>query len=187
MSAFLDAVAADDPKTREALYIKHAKELRQKVRDLKKADYAAQLEGKVDFTVMFLPGDDLLAAAFKYDPKLQEDALNSRVLIATPVTLVALLRTVGVYWKQHDLAQGAEEIQEWARELHKRVVTFVEHLAGIGKHLGQAQDSYNKTIGSYERRVRPAGQKLEQLNAVQGELPEVAEVEESVRQLSLPQ
>lgn len=187
MSAFLDAVAADDPKTREALYIKHAKDLRQKVRDLKKADYASQLEGKVDFTVMFLPGDDLLAAAFKYDPDLQEDALNSRVLIATPVTLVALLRTVGVYWKQHDLAQGAEEIQEWAKELHKRVATFVEHLAGIGKHLGQAQDSYNKAIGSYERRVRPAGQKLEQLNAAQGELPEVNEIEEPVRQLTLPQ
>jgi DNA recombination protein RmuC len=187
MSAFLDAVAADDPKTRDALFLKHSKDLREKVRELKKADYASQLDGEIDFTVMFLPGDDLLAAAFKYDPDLQEYAINNRVLIATPVTLVALLRTVGVYWRQHDLAQGAKEIQHWAEELHKRVATFVGHFAAIGKHLGQAQESYNQAIGSYERRVRPAGQKLEQLNATQGELPEVAEVEEPVRQLTLPQ
>lgn len=183
LAAFQDATAAEDPKLRDAKLLQHANDLKEHVKELKRRDYAADLDGEVDFTVLFLPGDHLLAAAYEHNPELQEKALADRILIATPVTLVALLRTVGLYWKQHDLAENAREIQKQAETLHKRVLDFFAHLAGIGKHLGQALDSYNRAVGSYERRVLPAGRQLEQMNATRGELPELPQVEKPLRAL----
>jgi len=184
LAAFQDAIAAEDPKVRDAKLTQHAADLKKHVDALKKRDYTADLDGEVDFTVLFLPGDHLLAAAYEHNPGLQEKALTDRILIATPVTLVALLRTVGLYWKQHDLAEGAREIQVQAEELHKRVATFIGHFSGIGKHLGQAQESYNKAVGSYESRVLPAGRELEKLNATTGEIPAVASVDKPVRSIT---
>lgn len=183
LAAFQDATAAEDPKLRDAKLLQHANDLKEHVKELKRRDYAADLDGEVDFTVLFLPGDHLLAAAYEHNPELQEKALADRILIATPVTLVALLRTVGLYWKQHDLAENAREIQKQAETLHKRVLDFFAHLAGVGKHLGQALDSYNRAVGSYERRVLPAGRQLEQMNATRGELPELPQVEKPLRAL----
>jgi len=184
MAAFQKALDADDPKERAAHFAQHAKDLGDRIRELKQADYASRLDGDVDFTVMFLPGDNLLAAAFQNAPDLQEKALKDKILIATPVTLIALLRTVGLYWRQHDLAEGAREIQGWAEELHKRVTVFAEHLAAVGKHLGQAQGAYNKAVGSYESRVLPAGRRLEELNATKADLPAIPPVEQPVREIS---
>ena len=186
LAAFQDAIDAEDPKVRDAKLVQHANDLKGHVDTLKKRDYTAGLEGEVDFTVLFLPGDHLLAAAYEHKPELMEKALTDRILIATPVTLVALLRTVGLYWKQHDLAEGARDIQIQAHELHKRVATFVTHFAGIGKNLGLAQEAFNKAVGSYESRVLPAGRELEALNSAQGELPEIARVEKAVRTLQAP-
>jgi DNA recombination protein RmuC len=186
LAAFQDAIAAEDPKVRDAKLIQHADALKTHVDALKKRDYTADLDGEVDFTVLFLPGDHLLAAAYEHNPGLQEKALKDHILIATPVTLVALLRTVGLYWKQHDLAEGAREIQVQSEELHKRVTTFANHFAGIGKHLGQAQESYNKAVGSYESRVLPAGRQLETLNATKGELPEIAQIDKPMRAITAP-
>ena len=183
LAAFQDAIRSDDPGVRDAKLVEHANALKGHVDALKKRDYSAELAGDVDFTVLFLPGDHLLAAAYEYKPDLQEKALADRILIATPVTLVALLRTVGLYWKQNDLAKGAREIQEQADELHKRIRVFVNHFASVGKHLGQAQDAFNSAVGSYQSRVLPAGQKLEALNATREELPEVEPVEKAMRTL----
>ena len=183
LAAFQDAIAAKDPKLRDAKLLQHANDLKAHVDTLKRRDYTADLDGDVDFTVLFLPGDHLLAAAYEHKPELQEKALADHILIATPVTLVALLRTVGLYWKQNDLAEGARDIQLQADELHKRVAIFVTHFAGIGKHLGQAQEAFNSAVGSYESRVLPAGRQLEALNATQGKLPELEHVEEPVRTL----
>jgi DNA recombination protein RmuC len=184
LAAYQDAFATEDPKARKSLLEQHAKDMRAHVRELKKRDYASQLEGEVDFTVMFLPGDHLLSAAFEINPGLQEEALGDRILIATPVTLVALLRTIGLYWRQHDLAMGARDIQEQAELLHSRIEVFANHLLKVGKHLGGAQGAYNDAIGSYEKRVLPAARKLEELNATKGELPELPEVETPVRALN---
>jgi len=183
LAAYQDAHAAEDPKERGILLEKHARDMRDHVRELKRRDYASQLDGDIDFTVMFLPGDHLLAAAFEVKPELQEEALSDRILIATPVTLVALLRTIGLYWRQHDLALGAQDIQRAAEELHNRIKTFADHLVKIGKHLSAAQDTYNSAIGSYERRILPAGRKLEELNATKDALPEISTVERPVRTL----
>jgi len=184
LAAFQDAIDAEDSKVRDAKLVQHANDLKTHVDALKRRDYTADLDGEVDFTVLFLPGDHLLAAAYEYNPELQEKALSDHILIATPVTLVALLRTVGIYWKQHDLAEGAREIQVQAEKLHERVSIFATHLAGIGKHLGQAQESYNNAVGSYELRVLPAGRQLETLNATKGELPEISQVDKPVRTLT---
>lgn len=183
LAAFQDAIAATDPKLRDAKLLQHANDLKTHVDTLKRRDYTAGLDGDVDFTVLFLPGDHLLAAAYEHKPELQEKALSDHILIATPVTLVALLRTVGLYWKQHDLAKGARDIQLKATELHKRIATFVTHLVGMGKHLGRAQEAFNSAVGSYESRVLPAGQQLEALNATQGDLPELDRVETPLRTL----
>ena len=186
LAAFQDASQATDPDVRSAKLAQHANALKSHVDELKKRDYTAGLEGDVDFTVLFLPGDHLLAAAYEHRPELLEKALGDRILIATPVTLVALLRTVGLYWRQHDLAEGARDIQVQAQELHKRVAKFVSYVAGIGKYLGQAQDAFNRAVGSYETRVLPAGRELESLNSTQGELPEIRRVETAVRTLQAP-
>jgi len=186
LAAFQDASQATDPDVRNAKFAQHANDLKSHVDELKKRDYTAGLEGDVDFTVLFLPGDHLLAAAYEHRPELLEKALGDRILIATPVTLVALLRTVGLYWRQHDLAEGARDIQIQAQELHKRVATFVGHVAAIGKSLGQAQDAFNRAAGSYETRVLPAGRELEALNSAQGRLPEIQRVETAVRTLQVP-
>ena len=183
LAAFQDAINAKDPKIRDAKLVQHANDLKAHVDTLKKRDYTADLDGRVDFTVLFLPGDHLLSASYEHRPDLQEKALADRILIATPVTLVALLRTVGLYWKQHDLAEGARDIQVLAEELHKRVAVFVRHFGGIGKSLVQAQESFNSAVGSYESRVLPTGRQLEALNATQGELPEVPRAETTVRSL----
>ena len=183
LAAFQDAINAKDPKIRDAKLVQHANDLKAHVDTLKKRDYTADLDGRVDFTVLFLPGDHLLSASYEHRPDLQEKALADRILIATPVTLVALLRTVGLYWKQHDLAEGARDIQVLAEELHKRVAVFVRHFGGIGKSLVQAQEFFNSAVGSYESRVLPTGRQLEALNATQGELPEVPRAETTVRSL----
>jgi len=182
-SAFMEAMQQNDPKLRDTKLLQHASDLSKHVKELKRRDYAAALEGEVDFTVLFLPGDHLLAAAQEKNGEIIGEALADRILIATPVTLVALLRTVGLYWKQHDLAENAREIQKQAETLHKRVGDFFSHLAGVGKYLGQALNSYNQAVGSYERRVLPAGRQLEQMNATRGELPELPQVEKPLRAL----
>jgi DNA recombination protein RmuC len=183
LAAYWDANTTDDPKQQAIHLRQHAKDMRAHVRELTRRDYASQLDGNVDYTVMFLPGDHLLAAAFEVTPTLQEDAIAQRILIATPVTLVALLRTVGLYWKQQDLADNAREIHLHAEELHERIATFVHHLAKVGRHLEQAQGTYNEAVASYESRVLPAGRRLEALNATKSELPELIPAAKPMREL----
>ena len=183
LAAFWNLHETEDPKEQRAHLMQHAKDMRGHVRALARRDYSSQLGGQVDYTVMFLPGDHLLAAAFEVNPSLQEDALKERILIATPVTLVALLRTAGLYWKQQDLADNAREIQRQAEELHERIASFVGHLVKVGRHLAQAQSAYNEAVGSYEVRVLPAGKRLEGLNATKGKLPELATLEKPIRKL----
>lgn len=179
LSAYLGAMEATDPEARRTLLQRHAQDLRVRVDELARKDYAAAVGGRVDFTVMFVPGDPILAAAFEHDPELQVDALRKRVLVATPVTLVALLRTVGIYWQQQAVAEDAQEVWDAARELYKRTATFQGHLENLGKGLERAVRSYWDARGSFERSVLPQGRRLEELGAAPEarrleDLPEVA-------------
>lgn len=166
MAAFLDAQKEADPARRRAFLEQHARDLRGHVTTLSRKDYAANMAGEIDFTVMFLPGDHLLEAAFHTAPHLQEEAMEHGILLATPVTLLALLKTVAIYWKQDKLARDAQQIADVAKEYHKRMRTFVGHLEKTGDGLKAATKAYNKAVGSYSKQVQPQGRRLEEMTGV---------------------
>jgi len=177
LRAYLDAVEATDSQERKRRLDEHVRALRQHVRDLAQRDYASSLPGEVDLVVLFLPGDAFLAAAFQHEPELQVEALRSKVLLATPTTLVALLRTVAIYWQQRSLAEHAEEIAGVARELYDRAAKLGEELDGVGRGLQTALDAYNRVVGSFKHRLLPMSTRLEQLKAT----------EQSRRELTAPE
>ena len=187
-SDYAKACETSDSAEREAHLAAHAAAVRLRVKDLARKDYARVLDAEVDFTVMFIPADPMLAAAFQHNPELQTDALRDRVLIATPVTLVALLRTVGVYWNQEKLARNADEVVQVAGALYERLSLFGEHLGKVGKGLNSAVAGYNKALGSFQRRVLPSCRKLEELGAVpdsKRQVEQPPEVDSSAGQLEL--
>jgi len=176
LTGYLKAVEAVDEEARAAGLREHVLAVRAHIRALAGRDYAAELGGNFDFVVLFLPGDAFLAAAFSEDPDLQVEALRSRVLVATPTTLVALLRTVAIYHQQRALAENAREIADTARELYDRAAKIGDDLGRAGRGLKTAVDAYNAAVGSYERRFLPMGQKLANLKVT----------EQSRRELTAP-
>jgi DNA recombination protein RmuC len=184
---YMKACETEDAAAREGHLKAHARALRGFVDSLRKKDYASQLEGPIDFTVLFVPTDAVLAAAFSAEPEIQAKALESRVLIATPVTLMALLRTVGIYWRHERLAESAEHMADAAHDLYDRTLVFRDHLERVGKGLGTAVDAFDKAVGSFERRVMPAGRKLDELGGRRGTtkaLESPKPVGKSVRELA---
>ncbi len=166
LSAYMQGAELTAEEARDAAYQQHAKDLRRHVTQLSTREYADALGSELDMVVLFLPGDPLLAAAFAHDPDLQVDALRNKILLATPTTLVALLRTVAIYWQQLSMAENAERIAETARTLYDRTRVFAEHLTGVGKDLQGAVDNYNKAIRSFESRLLPMGRQLEEMRVV---------------------
>lgn len=185
LAAFDRAMATQDGKERAAHLLQHAKDLRMHVQEMAKRDYSQYTKGDTDFTVLFLPGDHLLAAAFEAMPQLQEEAFDKRILITTPVTLVALLRTVSLYWRQHQMAENAQEIAQEANELMSRLGVFLGHFSKVGRGLGSAVKAFNDAVGSYERRILPTGRKVAELQHQQDQLPEVDSVDREVRRLEV--
>ena len=165
LAAYLEAVEARDEDERKRHLVDHARQLRDHVRKLAAKSYWSQFENAPDFVVLFLPGEAFFSAALEQDPRLIEDAFGEAVLIATPTTLVALLKSVAYGWRQELLAENAREISEAARTLYDRVRVFTEHFARVGKGLEDALKAYNAAIGSYERNVLPQGRRIERLGA----------------------
>jgi DNA recombination protein RmuC len=163
LTAYLDAAAATTDAARQELLAAHARQLRDHVKALGQTDYARAFQPAPDFVVMFLPAEPLLATAFEHDAGLFEFAADARVIPATPLTLLALLRTVAGGWRQERLAQNAEEIQQLGRDLYDRLTKLVEHLDDVGGHLEQAADSYNRLVGSLEAKVLPAARRFKDL------------------------
>ena len=137
---------------------------------------------------MFIPAEPILGAAFEADPDLQDYAFAKRILVATPVTLIALLRTVGLYWQQQTLAENAREIYDQSKELYNRTLKFSDHLAKVGKGLRSAVTYFNSAVGSFERRVVPAGRELEKLKIPEGQMSidAPALIAEDVRTVNAP-
>lgn len=163
LTDFLAAAEATDEAQRKKALDRHVKALRAHIKTLASRDYAEALGADLDLVVMFLPGEQFLSAAFAQDPDLQVEALRSKVLIATPTTLVALLRTVAIYWQQRSLAANAEAIAAAARDLYQRAAKFSDDLDRLGKGLGAALKAYNQAVGSFDRRILPMGRRLEEL------------------------
>ncbi len=185
LNAYLEAQEATDPKVREAALDRHAKAVRDHVKTLAARGYAESLEGDVDMVVLFLPGDPFLAAAFERDPDLQVDSLRQKVLLATPTTLIALLRTVAIYWQQSSMVENAEAIAAAARELYERAAKFGADLSDMGRGLATALSAYNRAVGSYDRRLMPMGRRLEEMMVTlqtKRDLETPAGIEGTVRQ-----
>ena len=167
INAYLEASeATNDAKRRQALD-RHVREIKGHVKALAGRDYAATLDAEIDLVVMFLPSDALLADAYSREPELQTDALRQKILVATPTTLVALLRTVAIYWQQRALAENAAEIASVAGMLYERAAKFGEEFAGVGKSLQGALDAYNRAVGSFDHRLIPMAQRLEEMKVAE--------------------
>ncbi len=189
-AAFQQAKDATDPAQARSFMEAHAKAIRKHFTDLSGKDYSSSIQGEIDFTVMFMPGDHLLEAALAVDPGLQDEALRKKVLITNPVSLVALLRTVRVYWRQEETDRNAQKIADAARELYERTATWMEHVGKIGKGLKTAVEAHNRSVGSWERRVAPAGKKMRDLKVQGTELKSLddskvgpSEIDEDLRDL----
>lgn len=182
LQGVLDAYEARDEEERERHLLDHARLLRKHVKLLADKAYWVGLDSAPDFVVMFLPGEHLYGAALEADPALIEDAMARRVLIATPTTLLALLRAVGYGWQQERVAESAQAISELGRELHGRLVRLSGLLATLGTRLNSAVRAYNDTVGSYEARVLPGARRLEDHGIGAGrELPGLEHVTVSAR------
>jgi DNA recombination protein RmuC len=187
LHAYLEAVEATDDTVQRAKLRDHARQVRTHIDQLSSKAYWSQFADAPDFVVMFVPGDQLLAAAFEHEPALMEHAIERRVLIATPVTLIALLRSIAYGWQQENLAENARQIAEAGRTLHDRVGTFATHLRKVGTNLDRAVGAYNEAVGSYEARVVPAARKLAELHVTDDETPSLEAIDRRVRPVVGPE
>ena len=166
LQAYLDAVQAQTEDERAMHLDALARHVRAHVRTLSDKRYWDRLAEGTDFVVMFIPGDAFVAAAYERDPSLFEEAVKNKVLIATPVTLIALVKAVAYGWQQEKLAENARAVAETGRVLYGRIKLFGSRMEDIGKSLRQAVDRYNKGVGTLERQVLPSARKLEGLGVV---------------------
>jgi len=182
LDAYLSAVEATNDEDRAAAIRRHAQAVVERVRQLASKAYWSQFKNSPDFVVLFIPGDQFLAAAVGEVPTLLEDSIRQHVIIATPTSFIALLKAVAYGWRQNALADNAARIQELAEDLYKRLATFGEHLGRIGKSLGQSVDAYNSAVGSLERQVLPGARKFTELGLRPGkEIEEIAPVDKLAR------
>ncbi|HXC21696.1 MAG TPA: DNA recombination protein RmuC [Steroidobacteraceae bacterium] len=163
LDAYLAAVEAQDDEQRSAQLRRHAQIVGLRVRELSSKQYWSQFERSPDFVVLFLPGDQFLSAALQENPGLIDDSMRQNVMLATPTSLVALLKAVSYGWKQTVLAANAEEVRRLGEELYKRLAVFGEHLGKLGKSLGSSVEAFNRAVGSLEQQVLPSARRFPEL------------------------
>jgi DNA recombination protein RmuC len=165
---FLNALESAEPVKRAEALAAHAAKLKATIKALADRDYPRQFPNALDYVVLFVPAESLFSAALEGDHDLIVWAAEKRILLATPASLIALLRSVSVSWQQHAQTENAEKICEAAQELFVRIVTFTEHLEKIRGGLDTANRAFNQAVGSYESRIKPAGEKLQKLGGGTG-------------------
>lgn len=184
--AFLKALAARSQDDYWTAMREHASLVRSHINQLSSKKYWEQFSPSPEFVVLFLPAESFFSAALEQDRALIEDAIEKRVVLASPTTLLALLRAVEYGWRQEDAWKNAEKIRDLGKELYDRVVNFVEHLAGIRTGLERATKAYNEAVGSLEARLLPSARKFKSLGVTAAEeIPEVAAVETAPRTLAV--
>ena len=188
LDAYMDAIEANDEDTRRTALARHAKQVEQRVRELGLKSYWEQFERSPEFAVLFLPGDQFLSAALAERPDLLDTALKQSIIIATPSTLMALLKVIAYGWRQAAASQNAAQIRELGQELHRRLTTFVSHMQKVGRSLDNALGAYTAAVGSFERNVTPQARRFTELGATPDSLPTIEPAEQVVRlpQVSTP-
>ena len=190
LAALLDDLATSHDAPSPEVRAEHARQLRAHVDSLSKKAYWNQFAESPDFVVCFVPGEGLLAAAFEADPGLVERALESRVLLASPVTLVALLRTISFGWREEAMAENARQVQELGQELYTRLSTLASHLGRMGRSLTSTVDAYDGLVGAIEGRVLVSARRFRDLGAVGDGVEPIAPTEpisQSARRLAAPE
>ena len=184
LAAYLEAFETSDEAERERLLADHARQVREHVTKLSAKGYWRQFEPSPDLVVMFLPDESYLRAAHEHDPSLQEYAWSSNVILASPSTLMILLRTVAMTWQQETIAESAREVSALGRELYKRLATMGAHVSRLGRSLDGAVKAYNETVGSLERQVLVQARRFERHGITGPEAPELQPIERQTRPLA---
>jgi DNA recombination protein RmuC len=184
LDAYLSAIQAKDDKDRQRELRRHAQVIRSRVRELSRKNYWAEYSNSPEFVVLFIPGEQFLAAALEVDQALLEDSMSQNIILATPTNFIALLRAVSYGWKQMALADNAEKIRELGETLYKRLSTFGNHLSKLGNSLGSTVNHYNSAVGSLERQVIPGARKFTEMGiSSKNEITDLPPVEQQPRQV----
>jgi len=183
LDAYLDATEAEDDEARKSAIARHERNVRNRVDELAKKAYWNQFSSSPDFVVLFIPGDHFLSAALNENPNLYEEALRQKIILATPSTLMALLRSFAYGWRQLALAENAEEIRGLAEDLYGRLTVFTGHVAKMGQQLESSIKTYNSAVGSLKQKVLPGARKFTELGVrPKKEIETPPDIETVVRQ-----
>jgi DNA recombination protein RmuC len=188
LKSYLDALEAPDEAARAACLQDHARQVKDHLTRLGSKNYVEQFDKTPDFVVAFLPGDPFLGAAFEKDPGLLEYGVERKVLIATPATLIALLKAVAYGWRQESVEENAQKICDLGKELYDRVAGLAAHFGGVGEALDRAVRSYNDAVGTLEARVLVTTRRFRELQAAGSrEMPEPVVIDRAVRAIQAPE
>ena len=166
LSAYLDALEATEPEKHDALLDRHAAHIATHIQQLSRKAYWAQFDTTPEFVVLFIPGENFFAAALSRNPNLIEDGIQRQIVLATPTTLIALLKAVAFGWRQQQAAENADTVSRLGRTLYERLKTMTTHLQQMGRDLDRCVGSYNRMVGSMERRVLTSARRFEDLGVV---------------------